>query len=127
MYAHYFMHAYFPTVQERLKTKMIVTQNILAMLTGHGKTRAYLQRFKIIENATCACEQGDQTIVHLLYHCTLLETQRQNTKNAIKAGHWPASKQHLISKHRDSFINFLESIDFDKYNVSKRIFKVCKT
>ena len=38
---------YFPTVQERLKTKMRVTQNIAAMMTGHGKTRAYLHRFKI--------------------------------------------------------------------------------
>jgi hypothetical protein len=33
---------YFPTVQDRLKTKMRVTQNIAAMLMGHGKTRAYL-------------------------------------------------------------------------------------
>jgi len=105
---------YFPTVQERLKTKMRVTQNIAAMMTGHGKTRAYLHRFKILENATCPCEQGDQTIDHLLYQCTLLEPQRQKTKkNAIKAGHWPASKQQLITKHRDSFLTFLESIDFD--------------
>ena len=63
---------YFPTVQERLTTKMRVTQNIAALMTGHGKTRAYLHRFKILGNATCACEQGDQTIDHLLYHCTLL-------------------------------------------------------
>jgi hypothetical protein len=93
---------------------MRVTQNIAVMLTRHGKTRAYLQRFKILEHATCACEQGDQTIDHLLYHCTLLKTQRQNMKTAIKAGHWTASKQQLISKHRDSFLNFLESIDFDQ-------------
>jgi hypothetical protein len=26
--------------------------------------------------------------------------------SAIKAGQWPPSKQHLISKHRDSFLNF---------------------
>jgi ribonuclease HI len=64
---------YFPTVQGRLKNKMRVTQNIAAMLTGHGKTKAYIYRFKIRENATCACEQGDQTIDHLLYHCSLLE------------------------------------------------------
>jgi hypothetical protein len=70
---------------------MRVTQNIAAMLTGHGKTRAclqraylqraYLQRFKILENATCACEQEDQTVDHILYRCTLRETQRQNMKN----------------------------------------------
>jgi hypothetical protein len=106
---------YFPTVQGRLKTKIRVTQNIAAMLTGHGKTRAYLYRFKIRENATCACERGDQTIDHLLYHCSLLEPQRQNMKkNAIKAGHWPASKQYLITKHRGLLLTFLESIDFDQ-------------
>jgi len=93
---------------------MAYIQNIAAMMTGHGKTRAYLHRFKILENATCPCEQGDQTIDHLLYQCTLLEPQRQKMKkNAIKAGHWPASKQQLITKHRDSFLTFLESIDFD--------------
>jgi ribosomal protein L13 len=61
---------YFPTIQERLKTEMRVTQNIAAMLTWHGKTRAYLQRFKIVENATCACEQEDQTVDHILYYST---------------------------------------------------------
>jgi len=59
---------------------MRVTQNIAAMMTGHGKTRAYLHRFKILENATCCCEQGDQTIVHFFYQCTILETQRQKMK-----------------------------------------------
>jgi len=52
---------YFPTVQERLNMKIRVTQNIAAMMTGHGKTRAYLHGFKLLENAMCACEQGDQT------------------------------------------------------------------
>jgi hypothetical protein len=85
------------------------------MLTGHGKTRAYLHRLKILGKATCACEQEDQTVDHILYRCTLLETQRQNMKNnAMKAGQWPPSKQHLISMHRDTFLNFLESIDFEK-------------
>jgi hypothetical protein len=106
---------YFPTVQETLTTKMRVTQNIAAMMTEHGKTGTYLHRFKILGNATCTFEQGDQTIDHLLYHCTLLETQRQTMKkNVINAGHWPASKQDLITKHRDSFLTFLESIDFDQ-------------
>jgi hypothetical protein len=83
------------------------------MLTGHGKTRAYLHRFKIIEKATCACEQEDQTVDHILYQCTLLESQPQNMKNSvIKAGQWPPSKQQLITQHRDSILKFLESIDF---------------
>ena len=94
---------------------MRVTQNIAAMTTGHGKTRAYFHLFKILENATCACKQGGQTIDHLLYHCPLLETKRQAMKgNATKDGHWPASKQDLIMKHRDSFLTFVASIEFDQ-------------
>jgi len=93
--------------------KIRVTQNIAAMMRGHGKTRAYLHRFKLLENATCACKQGDQTIDHLLYQCTLLDTQRGTLKkNVVSTRHWPASKQELIMKHRDSLITFIESIDF---------------
>jgi len=46
------MKDFFPDVAERLKMKINLTQNLTAIVTGHGKTRAYLQRFKIIENAT---------------------------------------------------------------------------
>ena len=87
-----------------------VTPNIAAMTTGHGKTRAYLHRFKLLDNATCVCKQGD----HLLYHCKLLQKQRGTLKkNIIHPGHWPISKQELIAKFRKTFITFLESIDFD--------------
>jgi ribonuclease HI len=56
---------FFPSVEGRLKEKIRITQNVAAMLTGHGKTRAYLHRFKIRDNAHCVCQQGDQTIDHL--------------------------------------------------------------
>jgi hypothetical protein len=38
-------------VQDRIKLKINVTANFTKMVTGHGKPRAYLHRFKIIENA----------------------------------------------------------------------------
>jgi hypothetical protein len=34
---------YFLTSQDRLKVKINLTPNLTAMLTGHGRTRAYLQ------------------------------------------------------------------------------------
>ena len=46
---------YFPTVQERLSMNIRVTPNIAAMTTGHGKTRTYMHRFKLLYNATCVC------------------------------------------------------------------------
>jgi len=85
------------------------------MVTGHGKNRAYLHRFKIIENATCPCNKGDQTIDHLPNQCTLLQTQRELPKNnVLKSGKWPVSKEELIKKHLNSFLIFTKSIDFDQ-------------
>ena len=107
------MKQYFPTVQDRLNIKISMTPTIAKMVTGHGKTRAYLHCFKLLEDATCVCKHGDRTTDHLLNHCTLLQTQREIIKqNILKTGNWPASKQELITKYRDSFITFFEWIDF---------------
>jgi hypothetical protein len=86
-----------------------------AMITGHGKTRAYLHRFKLRENALCACQQGDQTTDHLLYDCNLLENQREILKkNIARDGQWPTDKHELISKHLEPLLNYIESIDFER-------------
>ena len=98
-----------------MKKKIRITQKVAAMLTGHGKTRAYLHRFKVRENAQCVCQQGEQTIDHLLYDCNLLEAQRGILrKNVTKNGQWPAAKHELITNHLDSLLNYIESIDFDR-------------
>jgi hypothetical protein len=90
-----------------------MTPTTAAMVTGHVKTSAYLNRFKLLDHATCICKPGDQTTDHLLNHCTLLQLQREILKQDIlKTGIWPASKQELITKYRDSFITFIESTDF---------------
>jgi hypothetical protein len=84
------------------------------MLTGHGRTRAYLHRFKIRDNAQCVCQQGDQTVDHLLYNCILLESQRRILrKNVTKNGQWPTNKHELITKHLEPLITYIELIDFD--------------
>jgi ribonuclease HI len=90
---------FFPSVEESLKKKIRITQNVTAMLTGHGKTRAYLHRFKTRDNARCVCQQADQTIDHLLYDCNFLEAQRGILrKNVTINGQWPADKHELITK-----------------------------
>jgi len=38
---------YFPYVSERLKMKLQLTQKIIVIVSGHGKTRDYLHIFKI--------------------------------------------------------------------------------
>ena len=106
---------YFPSIEERLKKKIRITQNITAMLTGHGKTRAYLHRFKIRAESQCVCQQGEQTIDHLLYDCNQLEAQRGILRNEVtKNGQWPADKNALLTKHLEPLPNYIESIDFDQ-------------
>jgi hypothetical protein len=107
---------FFSHVQDRrLKLKVNTTPIFAVMTTGHGKTRAYRHRFKLMEPATCVCNKGDQTIDHLINQCTLLHTQRELLKsNVLKSGNWPVSKYELITKHMKPFLTFIKSIDFDQ-------------
>jgi hypothetical protein len=107
------MKQFFPNVQERIKMKINVTPNFATMVTGHGKTRAYFHRFKIMEQATCPCNKGDQTIHHLLYQCTLLHIPRELLRSKIsKIRNWLARKQVLKTKHLKAFLTYTNSIDF---------------
>ena len=104
----------FPNVRDRLEMNISLNPNFTAMVTGHGKTRAYLQRFRLTDNATCPCNKEDQTVDHLIHQCTLLHTNRELLrKNVQQSGSWPASKQELITKHLKSFITFTKSINFE--------------
>ena len=60
---------YFPNVEERLKMKINLTQNVTAIVTGHGKTKAYLHRFKMLEEPTCPCGTAEQTTDHGISEC----------------------------------------------------------
>jgi len=87
---------FFPDMAERLKMKINLTQNLTAIVTGHGKTRAYLHWFKIIENATCPCGKRDQTTDHLIFECELLTKEMNRMKSSIsQTNRWPTNKQAL--------------------------------
>ena len=69
---------YFPNLEDRLKMKINLTQNFTVIVTGHGKTKAYLHRFKIIEEPTCSCGTAEQTTDHVIYECETL-TKREKS------------------------------------------------
>jgi transketolase len=73
---------YFPSVQNRLKTKLTLTTKLAAVLTEHGKTRAYLHRFNLRDDARCihVCGHEDQTMDHLLFRCEKTSIQREVLK-----------------------------------------------
>jgi hypothetical protein len=98
-------------VKDRLKLQIDTNPIFTALVTEHGKTRAYLH--KNLEQATCTCKKGDQTTDHLINQCTLLQPQRELlSSNVLKSGNWPARKYELITKHLKPFLTFTESIDF---------------
>ena len=43
----------FPRLQQRLKMKTPVTPEFTALVTGHGKTKTCLHRFKLADDPTC--------------------------------------------------------------------------
>ena len=98
----------------REETNVNLTSKITAVLSGHGKTKAYLYRFNLREDAKCMCDIVDQTIDHILFQC--IETRKQRTRIKLhlnKQKNWPKNKLELITKHRNLFSEFIESIDFD--------------
>jgi hypothetical protein len=106
---------YFPTVQDRLRSKIKLTPKITAVLTGHGMTKAYVHRFHLSEDAKCKCGNEYQSTDHILFNCEEINAQRELLKQQM--GTWPASKVDLITKYKKEFFVFIESINFDNLKV----------
>jgi len=108
---------FFPDVKDILKLQIDINQMFTALVTGHGKTRAYLHRFKVLEQVTCirTCKKGDQTTDHLINQCTLLQPQRELLGSKIlKSVNLAASKYGLITKHLKPLLTFTKSVVFDQ-------------
>ena len=76
---------FFPTIKDRLTTKIKLTPNFMAIITAHGKTKAYLHHFEIRDSPACPCDGRNQTVDHLLYDCTKLQREREKlTSDVLK-------------------------------------------
>ena len=95
-----YTHTHTQSVEQRLQARLPISPAFTAIVSGHGKTKSYLHRFGIIDSQTCQCKGGDQTPEHLIYHCNILETQRDVMKHSIQisGGTWPTSNKDLIAK-----------------------------
>jgi hypothetical protein len=108
--------SFFPTVEHRLKLRIPITAEFRAIVSGHGKTKSYLQRFKIIDNPMCPCNKGTQSSNHLIYNCKILKRQRSMLKHLITTsrGTWPTSNSDLVAKYSHAFSRFIKLIDFQQ-------------
>ena len=101
--------------------KINLTPKLTAVLSGHGKTRAYLHRLNWRDGAKCICGKEDQTMDHLLFHCTKTSAQRELLKLQInKPMNLQDNKIELITKHWKVYSAFIESIDFDLLHQSDK-------
>jgi hypothetical protein len=92
--------SFFPAVEQRLKMRIPITPEFTAIVTGHGKTKYCLHRFKIADNPMCPCNEGMQTYEHIIYVCTILESQRSSLIKQIMArgGDWPPHQRRTGSQ-----------------------------
>jgi len=57
----------------------------------------------------CPCNEGEQTVEHLIYVCSILEPRRSTTIKHVttRGGIWPPTNNELTV-----FTEFVKSIDF---------------
>ena len=103
-------------MKDRLNTKIKVTPNFSAIVTAHGKTKAYIHRFKIIESSVRPCDGGTQTVDHLIHDCPILqrEGERQTHKRSFKTRKLAGGKSDVVNKYIKHFLQYTNSIDFEK-------------
>jgi len=107
-----------PTVEQRLKLRIPITPEFTAIVSGHGKTKAYLHRFNLTDKPMCPCSEGEQSVEHLIYPyiCRILEPHRSPMIKHIttRGGIWPPTNNELVTKYLNAFSKFVKSIDFSK-------------
>jgi len=107
--------SFFPKVKDRLAKRLQICSYLSTTVTGHGKLRAYLHRFKIIEDPMCPCKMNPQTTDHLIWKCASLSKQGQSLKNNITkaGGRWPISNYKLANKYTHLFLKFVNTTNFE--------------
>jgi ribonuclease HI len=107
--------SFFPEITDRLKLKINATPKFTAIVTGHGNIKTYLFKYRIIERPRCSCEEGEQSVDHIIYDCKLLEQEKTRLKAVVtRSEKWPVSRDKLSIKFYRYFKEFTDRITLDK-------------
>jgi len=107
--------SFFPKITDRLKLKISATPNFTAIVTGHGNIRTYLYKYKIIESPVCSCDEGEQSVDHIIYECKLFEQERTKLKAMVeRTNKWPVSRDKLSVQFYRHFKEFTDNISMEK-------------
>ena len=106
--------SFFPKIVDRMKLTINATPNFTAIVTGHGNIKSYLHKYKIIQSPMCPCDQGEQSVEHILYKCKHHEQDRDRLKAAvIRADGWPVRKDILGIKYYKYLKEFTDNIQLN--------------
>ena len=107
--------AFFPKIEERLKLRLNATPNFTAIVTGHGNIKAYIYKYKIIDDPTCRCRKGPQTVEYIIFDCPLLEQEREKLKAVVtRTENWPVSGNKLGVQYHKKFKEFVDNINWNE-------------
>lgn len=107
----------------KLVRKIKPTGTLTQVMTGHGGFSEYLNRFKLKESPSCACEPGqNETVSHMLLDCPIYGKERYELEQNLNI----ALKLDMINKlirektTREDFINYC-------INIANKVIKRNKT
>jgi hypothetical protein len=105
---------FFPNIKQRLDVRLPITLEFTAIV--HGKTRSYMKSFKLTVESKCPCNEGEQTVEHIIHVCSILDKQRSHlTKSVLtKGGSWPPLNNELVDLYLQDFIKFVKTLDFNQ-------------
>ena len=82
----------------KTKAYLPLTPDFTAIVTGHGKTKAYLHRFYFMDNLTYTFKKAQKTVNHLIYEFPDIGQQRLKQINQIilNGDQWPDKSTTLL-------------------------------
>jgi len=107
-------NSFFAKVEDRLNIRIKTTPKLTAITTGHGNIKSYLYKCKIIDNPQCQCKNGDQTMQHIIFECTIFDQHRDKLKAVVmKTEDWPVRFNKLSTIYYKNFKEYIDSIIWD--------------
>jgi hypothetical protein len=99
------LQVFFPTVEQRLKLRIPITPEFTAIVSCHGKTKAYLNTFNLTDNPMFPCNERKQSVEHLISVFRILEPRRSSMIKHIttRGGIWPPTNNELGTKYLNPF------------------------